>query len=375
MHESLVSPRCTQASDVPRSARHITPAWLTAVLCREIPGAEIIDFTITSTSSGTSTRAALQLELNEVAMHAGVPRLLYSKSTSRLSQRVMQGFSGIIRGELDFYSQIRPQLQIEAPRGYHACLDETSWRSMVLMEDVTLTKGASFTAIDARISQAQMQDLLADMAQWHGRFWNSSQLRGKLGWLRTPADFLDAIAPLGFGFLCRLGLRRARSVVPASVYTQTDALWRGLARSLALHRQEPRTFLHGDPHIGQTYATHEGRMGYADWQIVMQGHWAFDVSYAIASSLPVEDRRDWERDLLRFYLDRLQVAGGPALAFDEAWLAYRRNMLYPYFCWLMTVAGPIVPLLPNMQADATSFAIIARTAQAIEDLDVLATVA
>ena len=280
----------------------------------------------------------------------------------------MQGYSGIIHGEIGFYPHIRPQLDIEAPHGYHACLDDASWRSLVLMEDVTVTRGARFVDIDMRITQARMQDLLANMARWHARFWDSPQLRGDLRWLRTPAEFLDTIVPLGFGFLCRLGLRRARHVVPPGIRARTAALWRALPQSLA--RREPSTFLHGDPHIGQTYITRDGRMGYADWQIVMQGCWAFDVAYAMVSSLAVEDRRAWERDLLRFYLDRLQAEGGPVIAFDAAWLRYRQHLLYPYFCWLMTAAGPVMPFLPDMQADATSFAIIARTAQAIEDLGI-----
>lgn len=374
LHESLAPRYAHHALDVPRSAAHLTCEWLTAVLCRNIPQARVLDFGITNGSSGTSTRAALQLELNAAALDGGVPQHLFTKSTPRLTQRVMQGYSGIIRGEPGFYALIRPQLDIEAPHGYHASLDEASWRSFVLMEDVTISKGARFVTIDTHITQVQMQDLLTNMARWHARFWDSPQLRQNLRWLRTPAGFVDTIVPLGFGFLCRLGLRRAQHVVPAAVRAQTPALWRALPQSLSLRSDEPHTLLHGDPHIGQTYLTCDGRMGHADWQIVMQGCWAFDVAYAIASSLTVEDRRDWECELLRFYLDRLHAADGPMLAFDAAWRRYRQHLIYPWFCWLMTAAGPVVPFLPNMQTDRTSLAIIARIAQAIEDLDPLAAV-
>lgn len=133
----------------------------------------------------------------------------------------------------------------------------------------------------------------------------------------------------------------------------------------------PQTLLHGDPHIGQSYITNQDKMGYADWQIVMQGGWAFDVAYAIVSALTVADRRAWEQELLRFYLDRLHAAGGPALLFDDAWLGYRQNMIYPYFCWLMTIAGPIMPLLPNMQPDRVAFDIVERSGNAICDLESL----
>ena len=372
LQESVVPRQAVAATDIPRSTFDITPVWLTAVLCKGIPGAQVIDFHATGGSSGTSTRQGLALQLNDVAHQAGVPTRIFTKSTPRLNQRVMSGFSGIIRGEVGFYPQIRPQLDIEAPFGYHACLDEGSWRSMVLMEDVVATRGAYFIATATCITKTQMQDLLANMARWHGKFWDSPQLRESLCWLRTPADFLATIAPLGFRFLARQGLRRARDVIPPELVSRTDDLWQALGTSFALNRNGPQTLLHGDPHIGQSYITSQGRMGYADWQIVMQGGWAFDVAYAISSALTVESRRTWEAELLHFYLDRLHAAGGPMLPFDDAWLSYRQNMIYPWFCWLMTIAGPMFPLLPNMQPDKVALDILERSAHAICDLEAIA---
>lgn len=368
LRESIVCPKATLATDVPRSHKEITPDWLTAVLCAGIPGASILGFHATGGSSGTSTRQGLQLQLNTAALDAGVPEYIFTKCTEKLSQRVMMGFSGIIHGEVGFYPQIRLQLDIEAPKGFHTCLDAASWRSMVLMEDIVATKGARFISTKEHITQRHMEGLLANMARWHGHFWDSPQLRGRLGWLRTPAHFLATIAPLGFRFMARQGLRRARAVIPPPLLTRTDDLWRALAVSLELNRHGAKTLLHGDPHIGQSYVTRNESVGYADWQIVMQGGWAFDVAYAIASSLTVADRRSWEEGLLRFYLDRLHASGGPALSFDETWLSYRQNMIYPYFCWLMTIAGPIIPLLPNMQPDNVALDIIERVANAICDL-------
>ncbi len=54
----------------------------------------------------------------------------------------------------------------------------------------------------------------------------------------------------------------------------------------------------------------------------------------------IEDRRNWERDLLQRYLDALQrqfdVLGRTARAptFDEAWLSYRQQNIYGLFFWI-----------------------------------------
>jgi Phosphotransferase enzyme family len=369
--ETLAPQKAIHVSDVPRSHLEITPAWLTAVLCKEIPGALVLDFQATGGSIGTSTRQGLQLALNDEARQGGVPSRLFTKCSRNFNQRLMLGLSGMINGEIGFYPQIRPQLKIEAPKGYHACIDLPSWRSMILMEDVVATKGAKFISTETRITRAQMEDLLANMAIWHGHFWDSPLLKNQLRWLRTPTDFLNTIAPLGFRFLCMQGIKHAQSVIPPSLLSRTDELWKALACSFELNLQGPRTFLHGDPHIGQTYITNEGKMGYTDWQLVMQGGWAFDFTYALISALTVEDRRLWERDLLRFYLDRLHASGGPQLTFDDAWLCYRQNTIYPYFCWLMTIAGNHLPLMPNMQAERVSLDIIERAANTIVDLESL----
>jgi aminoglycoside phosphotransferase (APT) family kinase protein len=131
--------------------------------------------------------------------------------------------------------------------------------------------------------------------------------------------------------------------------------------------QGPRTYLHGDLHIANTYVTREGRMGIADWQVGLQGSWAYDVGYLLATALDIEDRRAWERDLLDFYLSRLAEAGGGIVAREQAWQAYRQAMFYPYFAWVYTIGRS--RLQPRFQPDEVSLTMIARIAAAIDDLD------
>ena len=60
-------------------------------------------------------------------------------------------------------------------------------------------------------------------------------------------------------------------------------------------------------------------MGQYDWQCVARGHWALDYSYALAGALDTHDRREWQEDLLRFYLQHLHDDGvTPVPTFDEA---------------------------------------------------------
>ena len=63
-----------------------------------------------------------------------------------------------------------------------------------------------------------------------------------------------------------------------------------------------------------------------------------DVSYIIATALPVEMRRKHERELLAFYRECLVEAGvREAPSAEELWLEYRRAMVWNvYIGWLTT---------------------------------------
>ncbi len=366
--ERLSQYRPVDAAQVPPSADAITPEWLTAVLCKNHPGARVISVEPADGSAGTSSRRRIRIVYNAAGIQAGLPATLYTKSTPQWTQRMVLGLANVIQGEAGFFSQVRPLLKIEAPWGYHAACDPVSWRSLTLMEDIVATKNVSFCSPATDITQARMQDLLANMAAWHGAMWNSPLLARELSWLMTPAQFrAKTSALIGLQKRSLIGAQRAEQVIPPALFPRQQTLWAAYGRSFDLLSEGPMTFLHGDSHVGNTYITREGRMGYGDWQIAQRGGWAYDYAYVLTTSLKVEDRRAWERELLAFYLDRLHAGGGPALSFDAAWQAYRQSTMYPYFAWVFTIGAGA--LQPAMQPDDISLPIIERTSNAIEDLE------
>jgi hypothetical protein len=104
--------------------------------------------------------------------------------------------------------------------------------------------------------------------------------------------------------------------------------------------------------------------------VTSKGGWAYDVAYTLTTGLTIEDRRAWERELIRTYVKRLAAAGGPSLAFDDAWLSYRRATPHAYFAWVFALGQS--RLQPAMQPTSTSREMIARTSRALVDLDTLA---
>ena len=351
---------------MPVSAEYITTEWLTAVLCAEHPGAAVVSFDVPGGSTGTSTRHALELTYNEAGRAAGLPASIYTKTTSSLTQRLILGLAGVIEGEINFFNRVRPRLEIETPHGYHSAVDLRSWRSISLLENIAQTRGATFLHSDGAFDRKAIEELLGDLATMHGTMWQDADVTRSDSFLRTPADLLQSIkSSINMRKRSAIGAERAKAVIPSELMARLDELWFAFERSMATATEGPPTFLHGDAHVGNTYVTGDGRHGYTDWQMVMRGSWAFDVALSMSSILEVEDRRAWEKDLLALYLERLETAGGHAPEFEEAWTAYRVQILYPYHSWTYTIGRG--PLQPRMQPDHLCLPIIERSAAAIAD--------
>jgi hypothetical protein len=323
-------------------------------------------------SAGTTNRRSLELTYSEAGRLAGLPARVFVKCTTTIAQRLMLGLGGLIGGEPGFYTHVRPLLEIEAPQGHFGAVDERSWRSVVVIEDVVAERGARFWDPSTEIGRERIEDLLGNVARWHGRLWGSPRL-DEWSWLRTPEMQMRLIDSL-LGLANRLpaGVRRAREVIPESLRARQADLHEGLRRSMGIASRGVHTYLHGDLHAANTYLTEDARFGITDWQVGLRGSWAQDFAYLLLTALTVEDRRAWERDLLGFYLERLAAAGGDSIPPQAAWLAYRQATFYPYFAWVYTIGRS--RLQPSFQPRPVSLMFIERIAAAIDDLDSLGAV-
>lgn len=351
--------------DVPGTVDAVTLEWLTAVLCRDVPGAEVVGVEHGSQYDGTTSGRRLALSYNETGQAAALPERCYAKYSPTLQARLFVGLNGASAGEVAFYDELRPGLDLEAPRCYYAGFDQRSCRTFFLLEDLAQTKGAKFgTAVDLQVDRRMAESMVAQMAVYHGAFWGHE--RHPAHPYRTARVFQeDFNVTLNFDHTCRAGFDFAKSVMPAGIYECRDDFHSGLMRSLKIAEQATSTLLHQDTHLGNWYVLPDGGMGLVDWQCIVTGQWALDVAYALSIALAVEDRRAWERELLQLYLDRLAEHGGHAPAFDDAWLAYRRQMFHGLAFWAATYGWGENRPVPADICEVN----VARTAQAMADLD------
>lgn len=361
--ERIRPPRLRTAADVPGDIRAINEEWLTAVLCQDRPGLRVIGFTTDNRSSQTTSRASLKIAYSEHRVD-GPPRDVFVKLMASTRQRLLAGLIHILDGEAEFYGRLRSLAEFECPEGYFGGVDRRSWACATLIEDIVATRGATFCHATTPIDRPSIESLLSTMASFHGQYWEHPAIVDSA--LKRPEDHFRNIG----GFLnarksSAVGIERAPGF-PTALRARQDELWEGLDASMhELSRDCPPTLLHGDAHVGNTYRTADGTMAFADWQVVMRGGFAYDFADIVSTALETEDRREWERDLLEFYLDRLQAAGGQPPGFDDAWDLYRRSLMYPLFCWATVLGAP--SWMPDTQPAAVATTIVERVGAAIDD--------
>lgn len=266
--------------------------------------------------------------------------------------------------ESRFYSEIRPELKIEAPQVFGASYDAHTRHFAILMEDLTQRKVKFPSALQVQ-SLATIKSTLSAMAVLHARFWNSPELGNELDWV--PTRFKGGMYPVfdGIGFdmiRYQVDSNQFKQDLIAPIGKTVKELWDGMWESQKLLEYGPQTLLHGDTHVGNTYVLSDGESGLLDFQLLVKGNPFIDITYYIITALDAETRKDHERDLISYYLQELEVHGVNAPDTEEAFQDYRLASI-----WGLVIGWLICPPV-NYGVEITS-ANIERTAKAVVDLN------
>ena len=375
MWEETADRRPKRLAEVPRSVDVITREWLSAALCRRVPGAQVLDFDLGALNVGTTSRRAIHVRYNEAGQHAGLQERIFGKAI-RVHHPVGLRSFGRYRERSEFLQQ-----GALPARHRDARLPLRSLRSRLVpidshIDDISYTKQAQFLDPHHRFTRPQAESVMVLLAALHSRFWGSPMLDRDFTWLKDSLRYQHHInRVIQFEERALIGVDRTADILPVAIRDRRRELWPALMRSCALRVADVHTLLHADIHPGNWYRPQTVRpgapaLGLTDWQCTVKGQWAADFAYALSSCLDIEDRRSWERELLRLYLGELRLPAGQAVpSFDRAWLAYRQQTLHGLFNWLF-VAGA-GPMQPSMQPQDFGRINLERMGAAVADLETL----
>lgn len=395
----------------PASVAALTPTLMTDVLGERYPGVSVKDLRIIERArcgdgvASTADRVILALEyeagcdaglpsrvlLKTILLHRslrfGLPMILgLARTLGRLDSvpllraqtrpltfsviNLYQKFfphapDPMYANEVRFYSDVREELDIEAPQSFASVFDEGTGQFGVIMEDLGLRK-ARFPNATTPVSLEEITHLITNLAALHAHFWASPRLEGDLGWVPTSTSggMYQVFRAIGRDLIRdQVAKNDFKAELIAPLQRSVDELWEDVWRGQTLIRRGPLTLLHGDPHIGNNYLLPDGRGGLLDWQLMMKGPWVHDLCYLLTTGLDTEARRRHERDLIDLYLDELGRRGVQHIPDkSEAWTLYRQTVV-----WGLVIGWLITP--PQNYGRAITEANIARIVTAARDLE------
>ncbi len=264
--------------------------------------------------------------------------------------------------EVRFYQEVAATVAVRTPHCYHADVDPATAEFVLILEDMTPARAGDQVA-GCSVDEAALA--LTELAALHGPRWGDPGLEN-VAWLhrRTTEtnDLGVQLLPVLFeGFAARYG-----EVLDESVLAVGRRLMPGIAAYLH-HQPRPWTVQHADYRLDNLlFGTTAGGVALAvvDWQTVVLGPGAADVSYFLGAGPSVDDRRHHEERLVREY-HRALVAGGVGhYSFDDCFNDYRR---YAYAGYLMAV-GASMMVERTERGDEMFLAMARRHAAQIIDL-------
>lgn len=369
-HAEIESGAIVDDLGLPLSFEGLTPEFLTAILCRDVPGAAVTGVDLGPRDDGSSNRRRVFITYNAAGEAAGLPATVFGKASHGLANRINYAFAGVGACEARFFETVRPLCDFETPRSYFARYNPRNFNSLILLEDIG--DKVEFCDHHTVISRSRAEGEIKLLAKMHATFEDHPLVNARSLDLPTWPEFFDNCAVNALEECTDRGFREAEAQIPGRLFSRFAEIWPATLKSVDMHRGMIPTMLHGDCHLKQWYIRQgpSGEdMGVTDWQNCSIGHWGRDVAYNMATSLTVEDRRAWERDLLALYLEELRHHGGTAPSFAEAWDIYRANLFSALAWWTVTLTPN--DNQPDMQPEDTSREFIHRISHAIDDTDAL----
>jgi hypothetical protein len=301
-------------------AAGLTAAWLNEALRSRLGNARVTALTAAPVGTGqVSDSLRLRPTYDQPG---GLPATLIAKvpaadPASRAAARAVRTYEI----EACFYQQVAAGLPVALPACYFAAYDAGPDDYVVLLEDLDPARPGDQLA---GVTPDQAGAAIDELAAMHAAGWDSGRLAA-MPWLNRAspdsAAFTAAIVTdLYPGFRERYAARLAADTLPL-----IEKLLPRLGGYLG-RRDEPPTLVHGD-FRADNLLFGAARPVVLDWQTCAYGAATSDLSYFLASSLPVRDRREHEETLVRRYHAAL-TARGVAMSWPDCWDGYRRHAFH-----------------------------------------------
>jgi hypothetical protein len=339
----------------------ISAEWLTQALRQSgyLDSGKVIaiDYSIIGTGKmGDNARFTLRY----AGDHEHAPDSVIAKfpATDEMT-RSIAGARGAYYNEVMFYRHLAGRTSMRTPAIYANEISEDRMEFITVMEDMAPAEPGSQLVGE---SKEHAQVAMREAAKLAAAFYGDKTL-GEYDYVMSAAsddggalgqELLQQYWP---GFLERFGHDLSEECIAfGDLYVANHC-------KFVTQDHGPRTLVHGD-YRSENILFHEAQACTVDWQTISESSPLTDLAYFLGGSVEIEDRRNWERELVEDY-DRTLAGLGVSLGFDECWKQYRAQAVHGL---LITILGASFTE-PEARSDAMFMAMIKRHLQHCVDLE------
>jgi hypothetical protein len=273
--------------------------------------------------------------------------------------RAMAGAQGAYYNEVMFYRHLAPGTTMCTPALYATEVSEDRTEFLILMEDMAPAEPGSQLVGESR-EHAELA--LREAAKLAAAYYGNEEI-GALDYVMAAARddggaFGQALMEQNWpGFLDRFGAGLSSDCIAfGDRYAQNHA-------HFVTRFQGPKTLVHGD-FRSENILFHGATATIVDWQTLGESSALADAAYFLGGSVEMENRREWEKDLIENYRCYLEEEG-VTLSAQDCWEQYREYAMHGL---MITVLGACFTA-PAERSDRMFLAMIQRHLQQCVDLD------
>lgn len=353
---------------IPNSHDEITVEWLDEMFRAAGADVEVKSFRRRPMGEGVGMMATLELIDLEYARGSGPDTIVVKLKAVNDANRAVALAFDIYQREVLFYRDIADQTSAGTPAVFLAHVDGPENFALVL-EDLS---GYRLGDQVHGCHRSDAEAAVVTLAKLHAPFWDDVD--------RPEFEFIPYDTPSVHGDALRDGCHAGWDPMVAAFGDAVpdfmlDVKDRFLAAVPALQEwlaSSPSTIVHGDFRMDNLFfGIDEGHldMMVIDWQGCLRSKGVRDVAYLLSQSVPTEERRQHERDLVALWHQTLVDDGVTGYSAEQAWEDYRRAVLA---LWILVVVIAGTLDSSNERGRVWMTEMIRRSAATIDDLDLLA---